>query len=155
DVRPESGAPYAIVHPKAGDASFVLEGQPNFKAKASSIDALADGLGGLQLRDVARQDRITFTETSPTATYRTSDGLLVRIDVAKLGEDYWTRLAASAGDGADAKAKEEAESLQRRLAPWVFEIERWKGEQIVGPMSALEDKPPEQVPPKPGDANSP
>src|SRR5262249_10586469 len=88
DVKPEGGVPFAIVPAKPGDATFVVEGQPNLKLKQSSVDALADGLAGLQLRDVARQDRISFTDTSPSATFRTADGLVIRIDVAKLGEDY-------------------------------------------------------------------
>ncbi len=155
DVKPDGSAPYAIVHAKPGDAAFVVEGQPSLKVKASSVDAVADGLAGLQLRDVARQDRIAFTDVSPSATYRTTDGLIVRIDVAKLGEDYWARLNASPADGADEKAKAEVQSLNRRLAPWVYEIERWKGEQIVGALSSLQDAPPQQVAPKPEDANPP
>lgn len=153
DVQPEGGARFAIIHAKPEEKSFVVEGQTGLKLKAASIEALADGLAGLRLRDVARQDRITYTATSPSATYRTTDGLVIRADIAKLGQDYWARLTPTTGEGASDRAKAQVESLKRRLSPWVYQIERWKGDQMVGPLTGLQDLPPEQVPPVPGDVN--
>jgi hypothetical protein len=154
EVKPETGAPYALAHAKPEDKTFTVEGAAGAKVKSTDIDALASALSDLRLRDVARQDRITFTETSPTATFYTGDGLIIHVVVAKLGEDYWARLSPSAAKGATDKAKSQAESLKRRLTPWVFEIERWKGEQLTATRASLFEAAPEQAPaPKPPDAN--
>lgn len=154
-VKPETGPPFAILRLKPDDKTFVLDGAPGAKTKPASLDNLADALADLRLRDVAGVDRVTFTETSPSATFKTSEGLLVRADVAKLGEDFWVRLSASAAPDASEKGKTQAQSLQRLLAPWVYEIERWKGEILASPLAALMDAPPEQPAPKPAEANAP
>jgi hypothetical protein len=154
EVKPESGAPYTLVRDKPEDKAFTLEGAAGAKLRSTDIDALAGALADLRLRDVARQDRITFTETSPTATFRTGDGLLIRIEVAKLGEDFWARLTPSSAQGATGKAKSQAESLKRRLSPWVFAIERWKGEQLTAARASLFEAAPEQAQaPKSPDVN--
>jgi hypothetical protein len=154
EVKPESGPAYALVRAKPEDKAFTIEGSAGAKLKSTDIDAFAGALGDLRLRDVARQDRITFTETSPTATFRTGERLLIRIVVAKLGEDFWARLTPSAAEGATDKAKSQAESLKRRLSPWVFEIERWKDEQLTATLASLFEAAPEQAPaPKPPDVN--
>jgi hypothetical protein len=153
DIKPEAGTPFAIARAKPEDKTFTLEGAPGAKTRATSLDNLAEALADLRLRDVARQDRVTFTEASPSAAFRTSEGLIIRADIAKLGEDHWIRLSASASPDASAKGKGQAESLKRLLSPWVYEIERWKGEQLMAAQSSLLETPPEQPAPKASDAN--
>lgn len=154
EMKPESGASFAISKAKPGDKEFVLEGAPGAKTKPSALDNLADALADLRLRDVARQDRVTFTETSPAATFKTGEGLLIRADSVKLGEDFWVRLTPSAAPDATDKGKAQADALTRLLGPWVYEIDRWKGELLTSSEGSLLDTPPEQKAPG-ADASNP
>jgi hypothetical protein len=146
DVKPADAPPYALIKEKTTDTAFVVEGASAVELMEASVNGLTDGLADLRLRDVARLDRITFTEMSPAATFRTTDGLMVRVEIAKLGEDYWVRLTPSLGEAASAKAIAEADSLKRLLTPWVFEIERFKGTGLTASLVSLREGAPATEP---------
>ena len=139
DIAPQGAPPYAVVHASPDAENFAVESMPaGMKLKAeTSANGVGTLLSDLGLRDVASADRITFAPNAPSATYQTFNGLKIRVEATKLGNDTWVRLIPSATDKADAQAKAEASDLTRRLTPWVFQIESWKASQMDTKLDSL------------------
>jgi hypothetical protein len=139
DVGVQGAQPYAVVHAKPDDDNFSVENMPaGMKLKTETgANGVGTFLGGLALRDVASAGRITFTADTTSATFLTFNGLKIRVETTKLGNDTWVRLIPSTTDKADDQAKAEAADLARRLSPWVFEIESWKASQLETKLDSI------------------
>jgi hypothetical protein len=158
DVAVQGAPPYAVVHAKPDEDNFSIENMPAGMKLKTETGANGAGtfLGGLALRDVASADRLTFTPDTTSATFLTFNGLKIRVETTKLGNDTWVRLIPATTDKADDQAKAEAADLARRLAPWVFEIETWKAsrletklEQIIESVNAPKTTPAAEIMPPP------
>lgn len=115
--------PIKIVRPDPAKADFVLEGvdpatlDPYAASRTMSVPEFLD------LDDVAKADSVKF-DGGRQALYRTTDGVDLTFDLAKVDEKWWTKV--SIGRPADAPKNEAADALVKaiadRTAGWAYRL---------------------------------
>lgn len=161
-IQQPDGAKIVIAREKAED-KFALKDLPAGR-KLKSDTVLVEPAGALQgfdLTDVKRAEEKPFPKDGvAVATYETFDGLTIRVELMKQGEEAWIKLAAQAGD--DEKIKAEAEGLNKRWSGWVYGIGSSKGtalatklEDVLEPKAAPAPAPGAPAPGTPAPAQSP
>lgn len=126
--------------------TFMVESIPEGRELTTpgAGDQIGNLLSYLSFDDVAPVESIDFSSSpAHTATVRTFDGLIVTIRTALAAETTWARIEvaheappapAESADGQPSEpdaasidaAKQEAEQLQSRLAPWAFKLQDHK-----------------------------
>jgi hypothetical protein len=158
---------YAAEKSGRAAANFDVQGLPRGKelSSPSAANALATSLAGLALTDV-RHAKDFVTPGADVADVKTFDGLAIRIEGWKQGEKRYiavktafdaaqaerSRLPveAPASEGApssppasatipntDEKVRQEADSIQQKVAGWVYEIPEYKYDAIFKPLEDL------------------
>jgi hypothetical protein len=139
-VEPAKAPAYTAVRKTPDADNFTVKDLP--AGRQLKVETSANGIGtalsDLGFRDVARAKRIDFSKAKPTSiTYETWDGLKVHLDTIKLGNDTWARVAVTTTDKAKPAIVKEAADYQKKLSPWVYELESWKGQQLDTTLASI------------------
>ncbi len=110
------------------------------------LTSLGTALGALRFEDVAAAGKVAFPDAGASrASYRTFDGLVIDVSIAKVDGRDWARIAARfdpaaalAPPAADAaatpaapadagdKVSAEAAAINARLSPWLYALPEFK-----------------------------
>ncbi|MGE0748421.1 MAG: DUF4340 domain-containing protein [Rhodospirillales bacterium] len=176
DIAQEKIADVTVAHP--GGETLHLH-KPSAEAKTYGVDNIPEGrklksdsepntvagaLWRLRLEDVKPASQVTLPADHVVATYKTFDGLQVKVDMAKIGEEYWAVFeatppaAAPPKPAADAKPedakKDEAKKdeaaadpaklaadLNARVKGWAYRLSSYDAEKIVKKVADLLEEP--------------
>ncbi len=150
-VTPATGAAYTVTREKKEQTDFIVPNVPKGRelTNPSAGNAAAGDLTSFQLDDV----RHAPADGKPAAstTFRTFDGLEVKVDGFLEGDRHFVALAPSS----TAKETEaEAQTLTARAKGWQFEVPAYKYDALYRPLEQLL-KQPEPKPEKKTDAKPP
>lgn len=115
------------------------------KLEDYKLDDLDHGLELLNFEDVLADKDATAPKVGDpigTATFTTTDGLVVNVTVLKGEKDIWARFAATGGD----KTKDEAAKLNARLSGWTYQLGAWKEASLTPSLDMLKPAPPAPAP---------
>lgn len=136
-TRPD-GSEFSISKEKQENQNFVLKDIPDGK-KLKNPDEV-NPLGGVTWRmmfdDVIRADEQDWPKENWIGRYTTWSGIVIRIEVAKIGDDHWGRFQASlADDVTDAERKAEAqktvEEINKRTDGWSYMLTAGDAEKLT------------------------
>ena len=141
-LQQPDGTMLTISRDKPEDKFAVKDLPSNRKLKSDTgMVEPATVLQAFDLTDVKAAAEAGFPKDGlGTATYTTFDGLVVKVELAKLGDTDWIRLSAT-GSGDD-KVKTEADTLNKRWAPWVYGIAPYKAGALRTKVEDLLEPPP-------------
>ncbi|MEX2454646.1 MAG: DUF4340 domain-containing protein [Rhodospirillaceae bacterium] len=137
-VRHPDGAEVRISKETKEDRNFVLADIPAGR-EIKSGDA-ANPLGGVMWRMMFDDVMLASKQEWPAETwvshYTTWDGVTVRIEVAKIGDDHWGRFSAAVADdvtGADEKevARQIADEIAARTDGWTYMLTAGDAEKLT------------------------
>lgn len=139
----------------AKDRNFTVEAIPAGRKLASEAEAnpLGGALWRFELDDVKRLEKANFPDKPHAAEFTTFEGVVVKIETAKLGEEYWARISASALDpqGEDDAAKEkvraEAKTIADRAQGWAYRLSIGDAERMTKKKEELLAKPEDEKKP--------
>tara|TARA_R110000787_G_scaffold85451_3_gene182287 strand:- start:216 stop:1277 length:1062 start_codon:yes stop_codon:yes gene_type:complete len=143
DIKRPDGATFSISKEKKEDRNFVLAGIPEGRQIKNADEA--NPLGGVTWRmmfdDVTRADKQAWPADPWVAHYTTWEGVTVRIETAKIGDNYWGRFRASvADDVSDPEAKKAAQAtvdeINARTDGWSYMLTAGDAEKLT---SKIED----------------
>ncbi len=146
EIAPVGEQAYEIFRSAAGEP-FLLPDLPVGRSVAiSELDRVAGTLAGLNQQDVRSRAEVGLSplrdpKTLDRATFETLDGKEIMVARTSVGDESWMSFSIKALAGADEKAKEEAEKLNARLAPWAFKVPGYVAERIGTPMESLLETP--------------
>ncbi|HEY1283705.1 MAG TPA: DUF4340 domain-containing protein [Steroidobacteraceae bacterium] len=150
-VRPASGPAYSISRDKKEQNDFTVSNVPKGRELTSPGvgNAAAGDLTSFQLDDVRHAP--ADAKAAASATFRTFDGLEVKVDGFLDGDRHLVALTPSS----TAKETEaEAQSLSARAKGWQFEVPAYKYDAMFRPLEQLL-KQPEPKPEKKADPKAP
>lgn len=143
-----------VREPETDDMRIVDLPDDRIVERQYQLESVAAVLDGLDLIDVRPAEDLPVTDGGRRAVFTTFDGLVVTCRIVPDpddGETLWLRFETALhpppggapldGDGqplflSDEAVAGQAESLETRLAPWVFRIPVFKAERLV---STVED----------------
>jgi hypothetical protein len=136
EVKPASGASYAVRRDKPSDADFALRDLPSGRELSSptAADEVATALSSFSFDDVRPASQLDFSNASRLTT-KTFDGLTVTANVVQNGQDYWAQLSA-VGDPANPESVAEANRISVR-ASWAYKLPAYKGQQFMTTLESL------------------
>ena len=141
-----------VVAAKNGETvELTREGEKLRVVKPAETPKLDD----YKLDDVARAlESLTFQDVKPAAepmgdkageaVFTTSDGLEITATVFHVEKDSWTRFTVAAPE----RGKPEAERLNAKLSPWLFQTGAWKDKSLIPAIEDLKAAPPAEPPPE-------
>jgi len=151
--------PYSASKTSRADAKFKITPLPKGKELngPSAANAVATALSHLTLDDVRSKPTIATGKPTDRATYKTFDGLVVQIDGYAQDEQRYVVLTtafdpalaeqfrvATATDEKTVAAPQrqstvesEARDTAAKLAPWAYEIPRYKYDAIFQPLAGM------------------
>ena len=143
EVAPASGPGYKVAREKKEDIEFTVTGIPKGRELSGPAvaNAIAGDLAALALTDV-RKAPAEAAAKPDRATFRTFDGLELRVEGVKEGDLHYVSLTPSSS------AKEtatESETLAARAKGWQFEIPAYKYDSLFKPLEELLKKPEEKA----------
>jgi len=159
--RRPNGEAVEISRPTPEQTDFKVDNLPEGEKMIHETVAngLGSALGYMSFEDVDRADAIDFSD-SVVATFRTFDGLVVTVKVIEREDKHWAHFSAtfdpaevsldavSEDDRKKMKSEDEvraeAERINRRFAPWAYDVPQYKAVDLTVPMSRL------AAPEKPG-----
>lgn len=136
-VEHPDGAKVHIYKEKPEDQNFVLTDIP--EGRKIKSEGEANPLGGVMWRMMFDDVKLASKQDWPDKTwvdrYTIWDGVTVRIEVAKIGEDYWGRFSAKvADDVADDKreaAQKIADEINERTKGWTYMLTAGDAEKLT------------------------
>ncbi len=143
DEKPADGPPYSASRDKKEQPDFAVAPLPKGRqlTGAGAADSIGAALSGLTLEDVAKSTAATDPK-APLAVFRTFDGLEVTVSGRKDGARSLIALSAR---GSTPETDAEAQTLNKRLGGWEFEIPDYKYGTIFHPLEDLLQRLPEPV----------
>ncbi len=158
-VVPADGAPYALSRQTASDENFALEAIPDGREILSEAtpNQLGAALANVKFDDVRPAADFDFSKGAQI-TYKTFDGLQVKIAALKLAEDLWITVsvdllpedvspgaentegaAPDPSTGLNSRDEVEAEAalLASRTNGWAFQIPSWKGDAFQRDLESM------------------
>jgi len=137
-VTPATGPSYSVSREKKEQTDFAVSNVPKGRELSSpgAGNALAGELMSFTLDDVRK--RPADAKAPESATFRTFDGLELRIDGAKDGDRRYISVTPSS------TAKEtaaESQTLTGRMKGWQYEIPSYKYDTLFKPLEELLKKP--------------
>lgn len=145
-IRHPDGDVLMLAKPRRGAPDFAVVNLPKGAALKPGIELnpLARSLAGLNMDDVLVRAKAGLPEADAvSAVFETWDGLKVTArTVERDGHIYaWFDVGAAALDSSDLAGvrtvQEESGGLKSRLAGWVFEIPRERGERLRARLDAM------------------
>ena len=156
-------APYTAAKSARSDANFSVTGIPKGRELnvAGAADHVASALVGLELNDVKPASELSNEKPAGRTVFHTFDGLTIAVNGFKLNDKYYVTLEpafdaalaqrfhvdtkaptekatkAKAAEDPNAKAEQEAKSLDAKLRPWAFEIAQYKYDAMFKPLEQL------------------
>lgn len=146
-IHPD-GEQFTISKSSEKDKNFVLENLPEGRMMKNPDEA--NPLGGVMWRmmfdDVKKAEKQEWPDKPWVAYYTTWDGITVKIETAKFGEDYWGRFSAAVDDGVTDVAKrksaaETAKEINERTAGWTYMLTAGDSEKLTFPIEEYLAKP--------------
>lgn len=133
EITSPKGGTVAVGRNAATDKNFTLEDIPEGKRQRGEWETnqMPKALENLTLIDLKRADEVDFGDGAYRGQFTTFDGLIIKSETAKLGKKYWVRLSADAGDTADETTRKRAQSINDRLAGYVYEIKEDAGKKLA------------------------
>jgi hypothetical protein len=150
-VTPATGPAYSVTREKKEQNDFTVTNVPKGRELTSpgAGNAAAGDLTSFQLDDV-RHAAAADAKPAASATFRTFDGLEVKVDGFVEGDRHFVALTASS----TAKETEgEAQTLAARGKGWQFEVPPYKYDALFRPLEQLL-KQPEPKPEKKTDSKA-
>jgi len=136
-IHPD-GKQFAIFKASEKDKNFVLENIPQGRKMKNPDEA--NPLGGVMWRmmfdDVKKADKQEWPDKPWIAYYTAWDGFTVKIETAKIGEDYWGRFSATIDDAVTDVAKRKAaeqtvKEINERTAGWSYMLTAGDSEKLT------------------------
>jgi hypothetical protein len=132
-IAQADGETVVVSREKAEDTTWTIQNVPDDSEPKSAGQGrtVAASLESLSFDDVAKAESKPLpADERATATFETFDGLRVVLTSGTADKKVWIAVQAAATDAADETVKKEAETLNTRLAPWVFEIPEYRGANL-------------------------
>jgi len=165
-------APLRIFKDRPTDANFKVGGIPEGREPISESigNSVASGLSYLSLEEVRPASEVTFAEPLvATATFRSWDGIMVRVETTRGDGQNWIRLRAEAGtpppilpeppaegeepvepapyEGASAEEiASEIQTFNDSVGPWVYRVAPYKLSSFEKRLEELLREPPAEGP---------
>jgi len=131
------GSSYEVRRDAKTDIHFKLSSMPAGREMAS--DTAADGpaaaITGFTFDDVKPSREVDFTNSARVTT-RTFDGLIVTVDTAHAGAQYWAQLDAMSQSN-DPNIAKQARTINARVNGWAYKLADFKGAQFTTPLESL------------------
>ena len=136
-IHPD-GKQFAIFKASEKDKNFVLENIPQGRKMKNPDEA--NPLGGVMWRmmfdDVKKAEKQEWPDKPWIAYYTAWDGFTVKIETAKIGEDYWGRFSATIDDAVTDVAKRKAaeqtvKEINERTAGWSYMLTAGDSEKLT------------------------
>ena len=136
-IEAPDGAGFVISKRNQKDKNFVLDSAPKNR-KLKNLDEL-NPLGGVMWRmmfdDVKKAKRQKWPSKTWIAHYETWTGLVVRIETAKFGDDYWGRFSASVVKDISDKHRKAADKLAQSISSktkgWSYLLTAGDSEKLI------------------------
>jgi len=150
---------YSAVKNARPDANFSVTGLPKGRElnSPSAADSVASALVGLELTDVKPAADLSNEKPAARTVFHTFDGLALAVSGWKQNEKFYiaiepgfdTAIAQrfhintapatekTPSENPNAQVEKEAQSLDAKLRPWVFEIAQYKYEALFKPLEQL------------------
>jgi hypothetical protein len=148
---------YVLTRKDRAQANFALASAPKGKVLASETagNVIGAALTGLELEDAKAFDATQWRSPANHAEVRTFDGWVVSVDGRVDGDKHWIHLASRYDEAlaktfpalpADPKAapvdhRKDVEALGTRVAPWAFEVPKYKYDALFKPLDEIVKKP--------------
>jgi hypothetical protein len=153
---------HVLTRKDRAQSNFTLASVPTGKVLASETAGNVAGtaLAGLELDDVKKLDATEWQTPVDHAEIRTFDGWVISVDGRTDGDKHWIRLAsrydealakafpapppdpkAPADRQSHADVPKDAQALQARVAPWAFEVPKYKYDAFFKPLVEIIKKP--------------
>jgi hypothetical protein len=131
------GSSYEVRRDAATEAHFKLSSMPAGREMASdsAADGPADAITGFTFDDVKPSREVDFTNSARVTT-RTFEGLIVTVDVAHAGTQYWAQLDAMSQSN-DSNIAKQARTIGARVNGWAYKLADYKGAQFTTPLESL------------------
>ena len=137
-IQNPEGETFTISKADEKDKNFVIENLPEGRKMKNPDEA--NPLGGVMWRmmfdDVQKADKQEWPEKPWVAHYTTWDGVTVRIETAKFGEDYWGRFNAFVDETVTDVAKRKAaaqsvKEINERTSGWTYMLTAGDSEKLT------------------------
>lgn len=137
-IEHPGGATHSITKESEKDKNFVLHGIPEGRSIKSADEA--NPLGGVTWRmmfdDVVRADKQEWPKDVWVAHYTGWDGVVIRIETAKIDKDHWGRFQASVADDVTdpekkAAAQAAADEITARTKGWSYMLTAGDAEKLT------------------------
>ena len=97
-------------------------------------------LESFEIHDARKADRISFTATrTVSARFETVDNLVIRLQIATIGNQRWARLDATETVTPDARTQDLAKAITAATKDWAFRIPEFEAVHIVKPWAKILD----------------
>ena len=138
DVRPLTGPSYSVSRDKPGDTDFALTPMPHGRelTDSSAPAVVASALADFSFTDVQPVGNFDFDGQAWRNVTHTFDGLIVNVDVVRLGTDVWARINAFALPGKPDSAKE-AREIDEAAQGWAFKLPAYKGAAFTTALDSM------------------
>ena len=134
-IAPAGGKAFTVARVHPSDANYALSPAMAGAAPAK-INAIPTALTSFSVNDARQASQIGFTRAAHV-TAHTFDGLVLTLNVATMGNDMWTTLAATAMPGASPAVIEEARTITARSKDWAYRLPPDKGRLLTANEAAL------------------
>lgn len=139
DVDPAGSPSFVLERALPSDPDFTLSPIPAGRSVAdpAAPDGVAAAVTGFGFDDVApAQGKIDLTNPTTVARVvtKTFDGLIVTVNVQRIGADYWASLFA---EGAKPDAAKEAAAINAHAAGWAYKLPGFKGQLFMTTLDSL------------------
>jgi hypothetical protein len=138
-ITPVSGPAYTVSREKKEQTDYTVSNVPKGRELSSPAagNAVAGELVSFNLDDVRKApaaEGATAKAATPTATFRTFDGLEVQLSGQKDGERHYISIAPKSTAQETAT---EAQKIEARVKGWQFEIPGYKYDVLFKPMEEM------------------
>lgn len=145
-IRQADGAELVITNPSKDKPEFKVEGAPEGKVLRTESEPkdIAGGLWRLTLEDVQPAKEVEFPAPAERiiSTYRKFDGLTVRVEIGKIGDDFWGLFSASVTEPPEDEKEAEAvkkavEEINKRTSGWAYRLSIGESERLTSKKADL------------------
>lgn len=145
EIAARDGEPVRVARREPRSRHFEIANRPEGRQPLSNSIArsIARIVSDLRLTDVHPADRVDLPPRLTETRFETLDGLRIVIETFadERGRDpQYVRLRAETADEASERAREQAESLNRRFDGWIYEIPGYKFVNMTHTLESVLDE---------------